>query len=325
MQALVLTAGIARRLRPLSYSRAKAVLPVAGAPLIHRILDRLAGFGIRDVVLNLHHRPETITREIGDGSHLGVRVRYSWENPLLGSAGGPRQALSFFDCDPFLIVNGDTLTDLDLDRLLIEHHRSGARVTMAVIPNPDPEHYGGVRIDGDRWVTGFTRPGATESTFHFIGAQVTFMSVFEQLPAGYPAESVGDLYPRLMRENPHAIRAFVSNAGFYDIGTPGDYLRTSLALASAGGNSPSLVGEGTTVHPTAHVEESVVWDRVTVESSAHLVRCVVTDDVRIPAGSEFQEVVILRADGRFPESGQQIVGDLLIAPLVLRPAPVRRR
>src|SRR4051812_32950178 len=105
-------------MRPLSDVRAKAAVPVAGEPLVRRSLAWLQSQGVRDVVLNLHHRPETITTIVGDGSDLGVRVRYSWEQPrVLGSAGGPRQALPLIDgsaADPLLIVNGDTLTDVDL-------------------------------------------------------------------------------------------------------------------------------------------------------------------------------------------------------------------
>jgi len=92
LPALVLTAGQATRLRPLSLVRAKAAVPVAGIPIAERILRNLAAIGVRDAVLNLHHLPETLPRRVGDGTTLGMRVRYSWETPLLGSAGGPRRA-----------------------------------------------------------------------------------------------------------------------------------------------------------------------------------------------------------------------------------------
>ena len=88
-RALLLTAGLGTRLRPLTYARAKPAVPVNGEPLVRRILKWLTGHGIRDVVLNLHHRPETIAAVTGDGADLGIRIRYSWEQPVLGSAGGP--------------------------------------------------------------------------------------------------------------------------------------------------------------------------------------------------------------------------------------------
>jgi len=139
--ALLLAAGLGTRLRPLTVVRAKPAIPVAGQPMATRIIRWLADAGITDVVMNLHARPETIAAIVGDGSALGVRARYSWEQPeVLGSAGGPRQALDIIGDDTFLIVNGDTLTDLPLQPLIHAHAASHALVTMAVIPNPRPEH-----------------------------------------------------------------------------------------------------------------------------------------------------------------------------------------
>src|SRR5216110_994000 len=104
--------------------------------MIRRILRRLVAHGVADLVLNLHHRPETLTAVVGDGRDLGARVRYSWEVPrVLGSAGGPRLAGPIVGVDTFLIVNGDTLTDVDLARLAEAHAATGALVTLALVPN----------------------------------------------------------------------------------------------------------------------------------------------------------------------------------------------
>src|SRR5207244_3507808 len=117
--------GLGTRLRPLTEVCAKAAIPVAGEPSIRRIVVWLAGHGVDDVVLNLHHRPETIAAVAGDGGDLGVRVRYSWEQPVvLGAAGGPRQALAIVGADVFFLINGDTLTDLDLGAFCQAHQAS---------------------------------------------------------------------------------------------------------------------------------------------------------------------------------------------------------
>src|SRR3954463_1899364 len=136
MRALVLTAGLGTRLQPLTLARAKAAAPVDGDPLARRTIRWLVAQGIDDLVLNLHHKPETITAAVGDGSDLGVRVRYSWESPVLGSAGGPRHALPLLldgidAAAPrtFVLVNGDTLTDVDLPAMIAAHRRTGALVT----------------------------------------------------------------------------------------------------------------------------------------------------------------------------------------------------
>ena len=129
--ALVLAAGLGTRLQPLTSVRAKPAIPVAGEPIARRIIRWLVANGVTDVTINLHHLPETITKAVGDGSDLGARARYSWEQPtILGSAGGPRQALDILGVDTFFLINGDTLTDLDLRGLFDAHAESGALGTV---------------------------------------------------------------------------------------------------------------------------------------------------------------------------------------------------
>ena len=118
LPALVLCAGLGTRLDPLTRLVAKPAVPLAGRSLIERVLAGLVEQGVADVVLNLSHRPETITGLIGDGAHLGLRVRYSWEQPVLGSAGGPRRALPLVESETFLIVNGDTLSNVPLSPMI---------------------------------------------------------------------------------------------------------------------------------------------------------------------------------------------------------------
>ncbi|HSL23831.1 MAG TPA: sugar phosphate nucleotidyltransferase [Vicinamibacterales bacterium] len=313
LPALVLTAGLATRLRPLSLIRAKAALPVAGEPLASRVIRVLAGHGVRDIVLNLHHRPETLTRAVGDGADLGVRVRYSWENPVLGSAGGPRHALPLLDAPRFLIVNGDTLTDVDIAALAAAHEQSGALVTMALIPNPHPERYGGVLLDEDR-VAGFVPRHAGAVNHHFVGVQIAETAAFAGLPDNVPSESVRDLYPRLLREAPGSVRAFVSRASFADIGTPRDYFETSLAMAAREGKPDNQAGRGARIAATARVSRSIVWDDVTVEGGAALTECIVVDGVRVPAGVELDRSIVLPAAAESLGAEGHRRDNLLIAP-----------
>jgi NDP-sugar pyrophosphorylase family protein len=290
---------------------------VNGVPLVRRIVRQLAGQGFSDLVINLHHRPETITRLIGDGSDLAVRVRYSWEQPVLGSAGGPRRALPLLvdDDEPrtrFLVVNGDTLTDADVRGLLRAHEKAGdAAVTMALIPNPEPTKYGGVNVNDGR-VTGFSRAGAQPRTFHFIGLQVVEARAFAALPDGTPVESVNEVYPRLLAENPRAIGAYVSSARFQDIGTPGDYLRTSLELAEIEGSN--LQGARVRMDPAASVTDSVIWDDVTIGAGARVDHAIVGDGAVVPPGAEYTHCVILPDAGRHPVQRERVENGLLIAP-----------
>lgn len=313
--ALILTAGLGTRLRPLSTVRAKAAMPVAGVPLIHRLFAWITQYGVHDVVLNLHHRADTLSGIVGDGSDVGLRVRYSWENPMLGSAGGPRRALPLLDADRFFILNGDTLTDLDLAALARAHVESGALATLAVVPNPDPRRYGALDVDSNGHVVGVTRSGPDNRGLHFIGAQAVDASAFRTLAPDTPAESVGQLYPEWHRSRPGSVRAYVSGASFREIGTVASYVATSREIARLERDGAPPAGRNPRVAAGARVTGSILWDDVTVEADCDLVDCVLTDRVTVPTGSSFTRSSIVRAEGRAPGPGEELVGDLIIAPI----------
>ena len=290
----MLTAGLGTRLRPLTRHRAKPALPVAGTTLIERIIAWLAAFGLHNLLLNLHHCPDTITGLLGDGAAAGVRVRYSWEVPLLGSGGGPRRAFSLVPDDRLWLVNGDTLCDLRLDAMAGDHGGSDALITMAVTENPDPQHYGGVLVDASGAVTGFTRRGSSEPSWHFIGVQIAERGAFLSLADGTAAESVMALYPRLIAERPGSVRAFRCRASFLDIGTPRDYLAACLTLAAP---ARVAIGAHVQIHRSAQLQDCVLWDDVTVGSGASLRSVVVCDGVRVPDGFAADSCALLAATG----------------------------
>jgi len=294
MRALVLTAGLGTRLRPLTLARAKAAAPVDGESLARRTIRWLVSHGVRDLVLNLHHKPETITGDVGDGSDLGARVRYSWESPVLGSAGGPRHALPLLEAGTFFLVNGDTLTDVDLPAMLEQHRRRGALVTMALIPNPDPAKYGGVLLDVHGAVRAFTPRGSPAPSFHFIGPQVVEAEAFALLEDGVVSESVLGIYPRYIAERPGSVMGFVCAAAFRDIGTPADLLQTSLDLAAVDGRpGRPRWGRNVDVDRSATVSRSVLWDAVTIGAGSRISECVLADGVTIPPGASYHRCAIV--------------------------------
>ena len=287
---LVLTAGLGTRLRPLTDYRAKPAMPVGQESLACHILRGLAEAGIRQAVLNLHHLPHTITREVGDGSQCGLHVRYSWEQPrVLGSAGGPRHALPLLDGDTLLIVNGDTLCDIPLRPLWEAHVVSGALVTMGLMPHPEPGRYGGVVIGDDSPdsrrptpdarvlaagpVTAFVPRTSPVPSVHFPGVQLVQREVLAGLPDDTLLESVLGVYPQLMVSRPGTVRGVVFDARFEDVGTVDDYRRTCRALAAD--------ADGNVIAPGARVA-----------ASASLRGCVVWPDADIPAGCVLEDVVI---------------------------------
>jgi NDP-sugar pyrophosphorylase family protein len=269
-------------------------VPVAGEPLVRRILRYAATGGVRDAVLNLHHLPETITRHVGDGADFGMRVRYSFESPVLGSAGGPRKALSLLPEDDFFIINGDTLTTVDLGAIAANHRDTGALVTIAVVANRWPDRYGGLVVDAAGRFHSVVSRGSRVRSYHMLGVQVAHPSAFAGLRVNEPAESIRGIYPQLVAKDLGAVRAFLCEADFWDVGTPADYFEASRAIGGREGRALPHFGVGAMIDPEARVTESIVWDRVEIGPNASVNRCIVADGVRIPGGAHFENCVIIQ-------------------------------
>jgi NDP-sugar pyrophosphorylase family protein len=312
--ALVLTAGTGTRFRPLSLVRAKPAAPIAGESAIRRLLRWLSRFDVSHVVLNLHYRPETITAEVGDGTDLGVSARYSWEQPILGSAGGPRHALPLLERETFVIANSD-LTDVDLHAMAESHAHSGALVTLALTPDWDRLRYGGVGLDERGVVTHFVPKGRTEPAFHFVGVQIVHRSVFSELPDGVPLESFRGVYRTLMAERPGSVRGYVSEAHFWDIGTPEDYRASSLSIARYEGRSELPRGQRSVVASSARLIDTILWDDVVVEEDCELVRCIVTDGVRIPRGTKLTDSSVTPVLGPLTAEHRMLTRELVATPI----------
>jgi NDP-sugar pyrophosphorylase family protein len=277
--------------------RAKAAVPLAGEPLVRRIIRYASAQGIRDFVLNLHYLPETITAQVGDGRDLGVRVRYSFESPVLGSAGGPRKALSLLPDDDFFIINGDTLTNVDLQAVAANHRETGALVTIAVIPNRFPDRYSGLVVDSTGRFHSVVAKGSRVRSYHVVGVQMAHPTAFARLPLNEPAESIGRLYQDLVKENPGHVRAFLCETEFLDVGTPADYLDACLAIGKQEGDIPQI-GRRSIIDRTARLIDCVVWDDVTIGAGAVLERCVVADGAQILSGARFRNCAIIQSEGK---------------------------
>lgn len=304
LPAIVLTAGLGTRLDPLTRLVAKAAVPMGERTLIERVLEWLRSERVTDLVLNLHHRPETITDVLGDGAHLGLRVRYSWEARILGSAGGPRRALSLLSADRVLIVNGDTLCPIDLAPMVAHHEATGADVTLAVIPNPAPAHYNGMVIDGENAVRAFVPKGETDaSTWHFVGVQIAEARAFSTLGPNEPMEATKELYPRMIAERPGSVRAWPVARPFLDVGTPRDYLQAALAVA------------GRTPGTDNGLVRSIVWPEAHVPDDARLEECIVAGPVTLPSGFHARRAVLVPASVLQPGEQVETAGNAAVFPL----------
>ena len=219
---MVLAAGRGTRLAPLTDTTPKPLVPVAGRPFLEHILEFLRAGGIREVVLNLHHLGRRIEEHLGDGARFGLRVRYSWENPILDTGGGIKRAEPLLAGEPFLVLNGDSLLELRLAEVAERHRERGAIATMVVRPDPDAERYGLVELDADdrvRRVSG-QPPGAPGPLrpFMFPGLHVFEPTIFAWMDAGAAFSVTRVTYPRLLQAGA-PVQGFVTSSRWVNIDT----------------------------------------------------------------------------------------------------------
>ncbi len=233
MKAMILAAGEGTRLRPLTYKVPKPMLELAGRPLIAYLIDLLRSHGVRDIAVNLHHRADVIQDYLRDGSRFGVRITYSQEDVLLGSAGAAKKLEGFFG-ESFFLLYGDVLTDIDLSALLAFHRGQGACLTMALHQPEDLARCGVVEIDGDCRVRRFCekpRPHEVFSPWANAGVYVVEPEVLRLVPAGFPFDFGADLIPILLREG-MPVRGCVSLGYFLDIGSWERYRQAERDLSA---------------------------------------------------------------------------------------------
>ena len=230
MKAMILAAGLGTRLRPLSNSVPKPLLPVAGKPLSVWNLLLLRRYGITEVIINLHHLGHLIEKELGDGSRFGMRLAYSREPVILGTGGGIKQAEVFFGGAPFMVLNGDTLLELDLGDVTRFHARRGALATLVVREDPEVERWGAVEVDEQQRVISITGRGrgaadATARPKRCMFAGVHIMDSRLLKPVRLERESsIIDAYVEAIKRGDRVL-GYRMEGYWSDVGTPECYAR----------------------------------------------------------------------------------------------------
>jgi NDP-sugar pyrophosphorylase family protein len=298
MRAMILAAGYGTRLWPLTIDRTKPAIPFMGRPLIGYVAEYLARHGFDDIVVNLHHRPESVRAALGDGGDFGVRFHYVEEPVILGTGGAVDNARHLLEGDAFVVVNGKIATDIDLGAALETHRRARALATLVLLPNPRRERYSVVHVR-DGLVTGFggypeSDNAGGQSPLMFTGIQIFDPRVFEFIPRGVFSHSVTDLFiPAIARGE--AIAAHVAGGAWYELSTVRRYLETSLALMKREGRDVEA-GAGTLTEPGASVSESVLWEDVRVASGGRVRRSVIGAGVRVGPDEVFENAAVVRAE-----------------------------
>ncbi|MDK8890952.1 NDP-sugar synthase [Corynebacterium macclintockiae] len=316
--AVILVGGKGTRLRPLTNSIPKPMLPVAGAPFLEHLLARIKEAGMTHVVLGTSFKAEVFEEHFGDGSHLGLEIEYVVEDEPLGTGGGIRNVLDHLRYDRAMVFNGDVLGGTDLQAVLNTHVEQEADVTLHLLRVSDPRAFGCVPTDADGRVSAFLEKTEDPPTDQInAGSYVFNRSVIEKIPAGRPVSVEREIFPGLL-ESGARVFGHVDQAYWRDMGTPTDFVRGSSDLVRgiapspllAGRNGESLVdessaiaggalllggtviGRGVEVGGGARVEESVIFDGVQIEAGATVERCVIAAGVRIGARAHLVDCVI---------------------------------
>ncbi len=252
-RAMILAAGLGTRLGALSDERPKPLLPMVDIPLIRYSVSLLRGHGIREIVINLHHRGELIEQELGDGTRLGVDIVYSHEDDkLLGTGGGIRRALALLGPEPFVVINGKIVIDLDVGALLARHRASGARATLVVRADADARRWGAIDAPAEG---GPIRSMLGEGGFMFTGVQVLEPTLVAKLPDDGVARCIvrQGYLPWLAAGVP--VHAFVlpEERYFMDHSTPERYLSGNFKLLRGEAALRFPPGPMTGVDPAADV------------------------------------------------------------------------
>jgi len=331
MKAFILAAGFGTRLWPLTEDRTKPAIPFMGRPLVAYAVDYLAAHGIRDIIVNLHHQPDSIRRVLGDGAAFGVQIHYSIEEEILGTSGAIDRVRNQLMDDDFIVINGKIVTDIDLTAVIREHQTRQAMATLVLKENAAREHFSIVEIDSRHWITrfaGFPETITAEATvtdsgaslpkiesapLMFTGIQVLSPRIFEYVPRDCFSHSTTHVYPRAL-ERGEAITAHIGSGSWYELSTLDRYLEASVLFMRKRGQT-IIAGTGSQIEEGAMVEDAVLWDRVTIASGARVRHAVLGDDVRIPAGAVIENAIVVRRDLVSEIERGEIVGENLIVPL----------
>ncbi len=318
MKAMILAAGFGTRLRPLTETIPKPMVPVMNRPLLERTIELLRQANIQDIAVNVHHLPEQIIAHFGDGSRFGVNLHFYIEKKILGTAGGIKAVQDFLDGGPFLVINSDILVDIDLNHVLEFHRERGSCLTLVLREDDSPKKYAPIEILPDGRVVRFigaSSPNVSDDARRvmFTGIQIMEPEIFSRIPAGKFFGTTEDVFPGMIEEG-LPVFGYLHKDYWIDMGNREQYLKVhkdaldeNVRLQTGPQKnlegftvvSPVLIGEGCHIDPDARIgphavlgngcrvgknsviENSVLWDGVTVGSDCTLQRSILGSSVTL--------------------------------------------
>ena len=323
MRAMILSAGYGTRLWPLTEDRTKPAIPILGKPLVGYVAEYLSGYDCRDIVVNLHHRPESVRAALGDGRSFGVNLNYVDEPEILGTSGALDNARAMLGNETFVVINGKIITDIDLTEALQTHRRNNAIATLILLSNTKRERFTIVETENER-LLGFggmpsSESSITEVPLMFTGIQLLEPEIFNYIPRGVFSHSTTDVYPKAIA-NGERVAVHVATGTWYELSTLQRYLDISLALM-AERHMGFTKGADCVISDHATVSQSVLWDNVVIAPDARVNRAVLGDGVRVQDGEVIVNSIVVRrslVEGKAAPAKAlkgEVQGDNFVVPL----------
>jgi mannose-1-phosphate guanylyltransferase len=304
VKAIVLVGGEGTRLRPLTYTTPKQLLPVAGVPMLERAIAHLAAHGIDEVILSMGYKADAFLAAYPDGACCGVPVRYVVEDEPLDTGGAIAYAADEAGVDArFVVVNSDVVTDMDYSALLARHDASGALATIGLTPVEDPSRFGVVVTDPDGRVSAFIeKPPAGTAPTNLINAGIYVMepAALDGIERGRRVSVEREVFPALVEQG--ALYAFAIDGYWIDIGNPTAYIQANLDIA---GNS--VIAGGAKVDPSAVITDSVVLDGALVGPNAIVENSIIGAGATVGTGASVREFAVV-GPGAAVADGAEVVG-----------------
>ncbi|PRX44286.1 mannose-1-phosphate guanylyltransferase [Prauserella shujinwangii] len=343
VDAVILVGGKGTRLRPLTLSAPKPMLPTAGVPFLSHLLSRIRAAGITHVVLGTSYRAEVFEEFFGDGAALGLEIDYVVEDVPLDTGGAIRNVADRLRADDAVVFNGDILSGADLGELVGTHRRAGADVTLHLQRVPDPSRFGSVPTDAEGRVTAFLEKTPNPPTDQInAGCYVFRREVIEDIPAGRPVSVERETFPSLLGDGAH-VHGFVDSSYWLDVGTPEAFVRGSADLVRGVAPTSALpgpvgealcldgakvadgatvtggatVGSGAEVAAGATVDGAVLFDGAVVAPDAVVERSVLGAGARVGEGAVLRGVVL--GDGAVVGAGCELLDGARVWPGVTLP------
>ena len=299
MKAMILAAGEGTRLRPLTLSVPKPMVPIVGKPLLSWTLSWLSGQGVTEAVINLYHRPQAIPDFFGD-QFEGVRLHYLFEDELRGTSGGVKAAEGFLSDAPFFVVYGDNLIRADLQRMTEFHSQHNGQATLALFHHPNPSAAGIVATDAAGRITRFVEKPPPDQIFADTanaGIYLLDPALLKAIPDATPSDFGRDVFPALLASGT-ALYGQPLDGYLQDTGTPDQYRQANWDVMAGRlginyANDSLRIGQDTVISPTAEFRgKNIIGSGVVIGERAQLADCIIWDNARIGADTRLEQAIL---------------------------------